>query len=222
MRWEVKGADANTGEERVMSFEAASENEASNLANYKGLLVASIERIYVGTPVPENTLDYRGAKTQEEHAADAEQKAAEKAKRKAVAEERRTLRYQIEYRAMKRRAQEWLCLTRGERAMYRISAAIGFLLAGAGIVSWFGPSVMSMTTGIPVGIISGEAAPSPRFITDNAIGASANAAEAMVAAMRHHLELVEWDIVVVIGVMFMILSAFIRHRGTVRAGTMSA
>jgi hypothetical protein len=42
MRWEVKGADAATGQDAVLSIEAPTAREAENLARYNGMLVSSV------------------------------------------------------------------------------------------------------------------------------------------------------------------------------------
>lgn len=45
MRWQVKGADASTGAERLINVEAPDEGQALALANGQGLVVAAVQRL---------------------------------------------------------------------------------------------------------------------------------------------------------------------------------
>ena len=45
MRWEVVGADARTGNEVKVTFEATDQAAAEHLANYNGIFVASVRQL---------------------------------------------------------------------------------------------------------------------------------------------------------------------------------
>lgn len=66
MKWEVSGADRETGEERAVKVEADNENDAKRLAGRKGLLVAGarpmIDRYSVteGQPATESVPSLAG------------------------------------------------------------------------------------------------------------------------------------------------------------------
>jgi hypothetical protein len=47
MRWEVVGADARTGNEVKVTFEASDQAAAEHLANYNGIFVASVRQLDV-------------------------------------------------------------------------------------------------------------------------------------------------------------------------------
>ena len=62
MKWEAQGVDRTTGKESAIIVEAPDEPQATNIANYQGLLVESVAPVKPTPALP--VLEYGGAKAE--------------------------------------------------------------------------------------------------------------------------------------------------------------
>lgn len=191
MKWEVTGADMQTGTERAVVVEAKDATEAELLAHSNGLLVASsrradlVSKLQGGPPVA--TLEYRGTPAQrlpdgpvDRRIDGALPRPTEPLSASRLEEGR---------------------MTTGEKVVYGIFGVVGGLAVfGNTVAAIWWPTTHH----------------ADRFLPDNAMGATANAAERVADALRDGLDRQRSELWIVIGMLMLVVASLIRLRAALR------